>query len=155
LTEIITTPQWVQAFAAVGTFTVALLVGLVAYLQWRTNQNKLKLDLFEKRYAIYAATQAFFKEINAKGRPTEEGLHKFYISTRDCAFLLNEGLLEYLNAIHDHGVQMIVLTTELEDLAVGPERTKKVKERSDELRWMYAQADVLAEKFTPFLRLSH
>ncbi len=45
-------PSWVLVMSALLTPTVALAVGVVAFLQWRTANDKLALDLFERRYAI-------------------------------------------------------------------------------------------------------
>lgn len=38
---------------------IAALGILIAYRQWRTAQNKLKLELFEKRLAVYEAVDFF------------------------------------------------------------------------------------------------
>lgn len=50
-------PLWVDYVKALGTPMVALLAsviaGFIANRQWKTARNKLKLDLFDKRIAIY------------------------------------------------------------------------------------------------------
>lgn len=50
-------PLWAEYVKALGTPIVALIAaciaGTIAYRQWATARNKLKLDFFEKRVAIY------------------------------------------------------------------------------------------------------
>jgi hypothetical protein len=61
-----TLPIWLEYAKALGPSFVAVvaasIAGTIAYRQWRTAQNKLKLDLFEKRMAIYEAAVAMIKE---------------------------------------------------------------------------------------------
>ena len=53
---------WLSIAQAVGPTIVAVIVAYVAIRQWLTARNKLKLDLFDKRLAIYTAG---FGTINA------------------------------------------------------------------------------------------
>ncbi|CAN7170769.1 hypothetical protein [Rhizobium leguminosarum] len=53
-------PYWLRVLSALGptlaasaTLLVGLMVATVAYRQWRTAHQKLVLDLFEKRLAVY------------------------------------------------------------------------------------------------------
>lgn len=53
-------PEWVvwiqalaPAFASMITAFVAIAVGVIAFRQWVTAHRKLKLDLFQARYAVY------------------------------------------------------------------------------------------------------
>ncbi len=50
-------PIWTEYVRVLGTPVVALLAasiaGFIANRQWKTARNKLKLDLFDKRIAIY------------------------------------------------------------------------------------------------------
>ncbi|KQW62674.1 MULTISPECIES: hypothetical protein [unclassified Ensifer] len=48
-----TLPDWVLITQAFLTPMVGAAVGVVAFMQWRTAHQKLVLDLFEKRLAIY------------------------------------------------------------------------------------------------------
>jgi len=48
-----TIPSWVTVLSAMLTPAVALSVAFIAYRQWRTAQNRLKLDLFDRCLAIH------------------------------------------------------------------------------------------------------
>ena len=45
----------VPVLSALLTPTIAIITTYIAYEQWRTNRNKLKLDLFDRRFAVYDA----------------------------------------------------------------------------------------------------
>jgi hypothetical protein len=61
-------PLWVEYVKAVGAPFVALIAaciaGGIAYRQSVIARNKLKLDLFEKRFVIYKAAIELIKEMN-------------------------------------------------------------------------------------------
>jgi len=46
-------PAWIQMLQALLTPAIAVAVGTIAFMQWRTAHQKVNLDLFERRMAIY------------------------------------------------------------------------------------------------------
>ena len=57
-------PLWAQYIQAcgptVGALTIALIASFIQYRQWRTANDKLRLDLLEKRLSVYAALTGIF-----------------------------------------------------------------------------------------------
>ena len=45
-----------EAVKAGGVVVIGSLGAFIAYKQYQLGRDKLKLDLFEKRYAVYAAS---------------------------------------------------------------------------------------------------
>lgn len=45
--------HWTAYVSAFGLPIVAAVAAAIAFYQWKTARNKLKLDLFEKRIAVY------------------------------------------------------------------------------------------------------
>jgi len=60
----------------------------VAWQQWRTNQHRLRNDLFERRYSIYQSAVDFIGSIIREGRPTGEAQNAFRNGTRGSTFSL-------------------------------------------------------------------
>ena len=60
-------PMWLEYVRALGTPCAALLAALITgyftYKQWKTARNKLKLDLFEKRFKVYEAGMEIIREV--------------------------------------------------------------------------------------------
>ncbi|MEH7904354.1 hypothetical protein V7794_24570 [Rhizobium laguerreae] len=80
-------PIWVQVLQALLTPTVAVAVGIVAFLQWRTAHHKVILDLFDRRMAIYEAVEraidyVLANEGNLVGHNASQKLTKAWMDSR-------------------------------------------------------------------------
>ena len=53
-------PHWTKYITAFSVPVIASIGLLIAYRQWKTAQNKLKFELFEKRLKVYNSTVNFF-----------------------------------------------------------------------------------------------
>lgn len=149
-------PNWTTYLAALLTPTVAVLGSFIAYRQWRLTQNKLKLDLFDRRFTVYDAARTFLGSIMRSGKAKDDDTFKFMIATREAKWLLNDSIAEYLDKqLYHKALELQTLATELEGEPVGDVRTKNVRAQSDIKKWFMAQYDVLDEKFSPFLQLRH
>lgn len=59
-------------FSGLLTPVIAIVGIFIAYRQWRTAQNKLRLDLFERRLEVYEAIEEFASKSQwARGRRDE------------------------------------------------------------------------------------
>ncbi len=149
-------PHWTTYLAALLTPTVAVLGSFIAYQQWRLAQNKLKLDLFDRRFSVYEAARTLLSSIMKSGKAKDEEVSKFMVSTREAKWLLNDSVAEYLeNHLHHKAINLQTLAAELEGVPVGEERTKNVHAQSEIKKWFMAQYKILDEKFAPFLQLQH
>jgi hypothetical protein len=45
--------DWIDVLKAFATPAIALIVAIITYQQWRTNQAELRLDLYNRRFAVY------------------------------------------------------------------------------------------------------
>lgn len=149
-------PHWTTYLSALMVPMVAVLGILIAYRQWRTAQNKLKLDLFEKRFAVYAATRELMSAIMTSGSVQDPAMFRFFADTREAKWLLNADIAHYLEKELRHKMlHLQALEGELDGFAIGPARTANVKQQSELKTWLLNQYEVLDEKFAPFLTLTH
>ena len=146
-------PIWVQTLSALLVPTIAIAVGVIAYLQWWTNQNRLKLEVFDRRVKYYEAALQFIGDTMANNEVSDESLRKFNHAQYGSAFLLNDGVTEYLKKLSDKGIDARVLRSEFEGLRVGDDRTRTVKRHSEAVKWIVEQREILQRKFEPFLKI--
>ena len=59
---------------------------MIAWQQWRVADNKLRLDLFDRRYKVYDATRKFLAVIFREASFTDSQLFEFYAGTSDAEF---------------------------------------------------------------------
>ena len=152
-------PSWVTYLSALLTPAVALLAVAVAVAQWRIAKNKLKLDLFERRYKVYSATSMAVHAVVARRTLSDEELQAFVEDTQGAKWLFNGGVDVYINDILDRRREMIELAQKIWDARVGNAddlaalRAKRQVHQTwfnDQVknRWLDAQ-------FKDFLQLEH
>lgn len=105
---------------------------IIAYRQWRTAQKKLKLDLFEKRFAVYDAARNFIASVMTSGKAKDEEMYKFLAGTRETKWLLNDNIATYFDEqIWKNAVELQTLDAELGGVPAGDERTDNVRRQRE------------------------
>lgn len=149
-----TGPHWTQVLTALLTPVLAVLGLLIAYWQWRISRNKLKLDLFEKRFAVYNAARNLISSILTRGKVEDEELYKFLSGTLESKWLLNDDIATYFDKfILKNATELQTLEFELGVLPIGDERAKNARRQNEIKTWFASQYRVLDEKFLPFLKI--
>src|SRR5450755_2316417 len=92
-----TQPEWITVLAALLTPVLAAFGAYIAWQQWRTNRNKLKLDLFERRFTVYDAAIQLINSILRAGKVDQADLNIFVSRTRSAAFTVGGKIENYLN----------------------------------------------------------
>ena len=65
-------PLWVQYVEAFGPVTIGLAIAAVAGMQWNVNRNRLKHELFDRRYAVFQAARDFIGKVMTEGKVEEK-----------------------------------------------------------------------------------
>jgi hypothetical protein len=149
-------PLWVPVLSALLTPTIAVAAVLIAWQQWITNRNKLKLELFDRRYAYYEAAGELIGRILTSGKATDEVTFEFLMKTRGARFIVGENIAKYFDdELYSRAIELNTLDAELEGVGVGETRTKNVQKQSEIKKWFNAQHKVLDQYFSPLLNLKH
>src|SRR5882762_5356037 len=114
------TCPWTTVLAALLTPTIAIFGTIIAYRQWRIAQSKLKLDRFDRRFAVYDAARSVIGSVMGSGKAKDDELRKFLIGTREAKWLLNPDIADYLDKqLYAKLTELLMLDTELAPLPVG------------------------------------
>ena len=149
-------PHWTTYLTALLTPTVAVIGSLVAYRQWVLARNKLKLDLFERRFAVYEAARNLLASIMTSGKAKDAEIFKFMVATREAKWVLNPAVAEYLDKqLYHMALELQALSAELDGVPIGEERTSNVRRQGEIKKWFLEQYDVLDSHFSSFLQLGH
>ncbi|MCA8304173.1 hypothetical protein LGN24_22050 [Burkholderia seminalis] len=142
----------IQASAAALSPIIAIAAGWIAWQQVRINRNKLKLDRFDKRFAVHEEAMTFVALVCTKGDASMEEMNNFLAKTRGTRFLLNKEIAEYLDEIYRNAGQLHSVTMSMHGLTLSDEMREKFSDKWLELNeWFRQQLDVIPQKFTPFL----
>jgi hypothetical protein len=116
---------------------------------------RLQHDLFDRRFAVYEATQKLLVEVLETSKVSREVYDAFARNTGKSVFLFDRELDDYLSEIRGKAMNLHLTSLRLADetLPVGEERTRLARERADLSTWFVEQFHVLIEKFKPSLAL--
>jgi hypothetical protein len=133
-------------------FLLAGFGGYIAYQQFRLGREKFKLDLFDKRFSVFAATRKLLSIILTEANVTLEQLFEYRAAVAEATFLFDSDVTDYLDEIDK---QAFRFRSTNEQIRVAPpvkNRDKFVNENHDLLVWLTDQLPMLKVKFSPYLK---
>lgn len=149
-------PHWTAYVSALLTPAVAAFAVYVAASQWVTARNKLRFDLFEKRFAVYQGARDFLGSIMTNGKVKEEALFKYLQATQATKWIVGQEVHDYLEReIYKPALELQYIEAELDGMPVGEGRTKKVERKAELRKHLIAQFDHLDAWFSAYLKLEH
>jgi hypothetical protein len=120
-------PYWIQVLQALLTPAIAAIAVMIALFQWRTAQQKVVLDLFDRRMETYTALRTVVAKVMASSSAeTLQTSFEFLQALDRADFLFGNEVIEHLKKI-DNAIQEIRMTVaEAKDLSPGPQLTANV-----------------------------
>jgi hypothetical protein len=145
-----------QLIAALATASVALLAAFIAYQQWVTARNKLKLDLFEKRLQVYNAARSAIGDLITTEKPKSEVEWQYLNGIRGVKWLFDDRMVKYLDdELWGKIVDLGCVDSELKGVPLREQSSEKMRERADIKKYLTRQLSEIDERFKPFLSLRH
>ena len=131
---------------------MSIFLAYIAYQQMRINKEKLKLDLYNKRFEIYSCTLKFQHEL-VSNQLTSETHRKFIEVKQASKFLFSskDKIYESLNAINDKSLKIIGFRNQSEELKNHSESMKARREYEEALNWIINEIDTLDGKLSKYL----
>jgi hypothetical protein len=147
--------QLIQFLSALLTPVIALVTTYIAVQQYRTSRLKFKLEIFEKRYAIYQGVKNFIHIAVQEGTLTNEAFFKLNEETQDAFFLFDERVDKYVDELRSKGARLRYLNERLSDqsLAIGEERSRLAEEDAELNTWFGKQLLQSKQVFKKDLRV--
>jgi hypothetical protein len=143
--------------SAVGTLSISAIVAAITRAQWKTNQEKLRLDLYAKRFDIYMRTLDFQDALLGwKDEPEQVALiAPFYRAYRESKFLFPEsaGVFRFMEEFSKHAFHITNFKEARDGWGEGSskERVKLALARTDHVNWILTSITILEERVAPFL----
>ena len=144
-------PHWTAFLTALLTPTVAVLGSYIAYKQWRLGQDKLRLDLFDRRFRLYDATKTLLFDIATLAKVDDAQVLQH-------ASLVGESKWLFGPEVTNRVEQLYAPARELQNLAYELARTTAAEEllalyakRSELTTWFMQQYASLDQAFAPYL----
>jgi hypothetical protein len=136
---------------------IAILALCVAWGQWRMEQNRLRLELFDRRSKVYEAARDYLKAAR-QGTLTFQSEFT-YLSSIQAAIWLFDNDPRIMRFLHQELWRKVtdldMLESELKGLDRGDARSENIKAQRAIKDWLDDQRSAMEEMFAPYLRLSH
>jgi hypothetical protein len=147
----------VATMVAVGTpAAIAVLVAIITWGQWRTNRARLRHELFDRRYKIYAEIAAFLVGVLQSGRVEPGGDSEFLRQTKQAYFAFggDVAIRDLVDEIYQHAVQLQTLQAKEVGLS-GAALNSNLNRQTEVKQWFQAALNSLEPRFEKYLRLRH
>jgi hypothetical protein len=145
--------SWVQVLGVPVTGIILTIV--IACVQQRLQNIRLRHDLYDRRYRVYGAAKGLLASVQVDGSVKRPAFQAFVERTSDAEFLFrNQDIVEYLTKLREKAIRSIHLGTRLSGEKLGNEGSDKFADEEGEIvTWFLAQFDTLRDKFRPVMRL--
>lgn len=169
-----TQTEWLEIFRASAPLLAAVIAGGVAYkfgsmqagiarqqadtakAAADTAKNKLKLELFERRLAIYSAAQDAFTSLSYRGDKAEDADWKFRGAIQQVFWLFGDDVCDYL---HKDLWALIVRIRQAQDLRDQTDNPEMKAHAIEQLRIarkeVFRQEQRLKELLAPYMKLEN
>jgi hypothetical protein len=137
--------------AAIGAVSVT---GYFARLQWKTAEDRLRLDLFEKRLKVYLATTSLLNKITMHGSTIPDDLQEFYRRIEGAEFLFDDDLSNYYMRIGELCWQAQQARISQDKAKIDEHRNKLIDQEESIVNFLMEQHEAVRYKFKKYLDLS-
>jgi hypothetical protein len=139
----------------IATLFLSVAVGVVAWLQWRVARNKLRLDLFDRRYKVFEATRKFLALILQNTTFDNSQFAEFDLAISDADFLFGDDVVRYLREIRQEALDLRTSGKLLARARTDDEVTKRAQDEHAHLFWLNDQVEAMTKVFSPYLSFGH
>lgn len=157
MTPEVCTPHWTSYVSALLTPLVAAFAVWIAHQQSAIAQNKLRFDLFEKRFLIYEGAHNFLGSIMTSGKVDGGEMYKFVNAIYAAKWIVSQEIADYLDReVYNQALTLQGLESELAGMSTGEDRKKNLAQQSEIKRGLTTQFnEQLDVWFNAYLRLKH
>jgi hypothetical protein len=125
-------PYWMEVLKALAVPAIGLLAAVIGYFQWKTAQQKVVLDLFDRRMTTYTALREVVAMVTgSSSAATPANSFKFLEALDRAQFLFGPKVIEHLKKINEAIHDIHDTVTERKDLQPGPELTASLARERD------------------------
>lgn len=139
---------------AILTPLIAIMAVYIGYQQWRTNRDKLRLELFERRLQVYETTSSILVAMYLKCEISSTELASFLKATNKSQFLFDKDVNDYLAERTTMAMKLAAISITSSENVVATEAQKTSameKKPSPSLSTLNQEQYKLEELFAPYL----
>lgn len=147
-----------SVWLVVAQFGTPVILGIIGFLftrkQIEISKNKLRLDHFDKRFAVFDAARKFLERATVQGQVSPQDENEFFAATRGATFLFkDQSVAAYIDELRSRMIDLSMGRKALEHPNPQlPEQTRK--KYLEDQKWVRAQYVEIENIFRPHLQLN-
>jgi hypothetical protein len=147
-----------EVFKGLLTPLIAIVTAYIAWQQWKTNQRKLQLDLYDRRLRVYQQVISFIATATRDFKPEPQAVIKFHAETAEADFLFGSEIHAYIRELAQRAMKSRAAHLEYRDYTQQPpagyDHGKVVAEMQTHSEWLSEQYEAAPQKFRKYLDVS-
>jgi hypothetical protein len=137
---------------SVAAIIVSIVVVVVQYAQWRTANQKVVIDLYDRRLKVYQQLHDAIVPVVRHGEVSGAAFNEFMIGQVDATFLFGEDVQDYLKSLHKCFAWLLSMTNEVIDNS--PKRAEMIDTKSKHIAEIIAFYETAPRLFAPYMKLT-
>lgn len=138
----------------VTTLAIATFAVYVAKCQHETARNKLKLDLFDRRYKVYLGIRDLFAVATREARVPNGAFNDYWAATHEGRFLFEADIRDYITEVRKKIAELRNAQAIMDanrDNGKEKEREAAIEKEHELLTWVNTETEQLAGRFHRYL----
>ncbi len=132
---------------------IAAIVAYIAWQQHKTNRDKLRLDLYDRRFKVFDRVKIFVTDVFLEQRVSEEQLGQYRGATAEATFLFKDDILEYLKDVTKKAYELQRVNRAIKTNLSQEKHRQATDNQRVLLKWFGAQsAGGCVKRFKEYLR---
>jgi len=152
----------IEVLSGFMTLFIAGFASYIAYQQYilkkqlvKLDSQKIKFELYEKRYRIYYETKSILHKINQNAKIDLIELRDFRFKTDERIFLFESDINELIEEIKTKAIELNHSTDKLKDLNLYPvnsqEREQQINIDSELTKWFTNEYENIENRLVKYL----
>lgn len=131
---------------------IAGIVAYIAFMQFKTNRDRLRLELYNRRFSVYEGLKELLNKIIICFDVTDDDLREFRIKTNEAAFLFDKDIVEYLKEINNKGTKLYSYNCKIKRGDTSPPWPKTPEDINKISIWLQDQLEESKDIFSKYLK---
>lgn len=140
----------ILATTSVATSVIAVSALVLTFRSWQDNRDKIRLDLFDRRFAIYQRVLVLYQQLIVWQDSDDQKalIPPFIEASREALFIFprKSGVYEYIQEFWNHTWKIANFreaSKPLRDSGMNEEFVKLFNERTEHVNWILASINKL------------
>lgn len=133
----------------IAVITVSILV-----LQYLLTKQRWRLDLYDKRIAVYIVVMKYIGNIVGNANLTHQDNMEFLRKTHEIDFLFKDDIQKFLKELYKKGSSLILTHKLMEKPKDEAQRLKSIDEEIELLEWFSSQFEESRRLFNKYLSIT-